>query len=188
MKTLLFPVVALLLLVMGMIMHWRHYIPLLPERVANHIDASGQANQWTDKKTFVDSARMFFAIGPLAFLGLGALGSVSFCYLPESMVNVPRKDYWLATPKRRQEAALLLFRFFLWFAFGMLSVLYFGAINSMVMTTLNPERNSNRLDLPLVALGVVFLLAQVGMLIYRLSHPPHGHTPKKEANGFGRES
>jgi len=170
MKSLFFPMTALALLAVTIIVHWQHYVPLLPERMASHIDASGKANQWTDKATFLNGSRMFFLIVPVALLGLTALSALSVLYLPESMVNVPRKEYWLATPGRRQLAALLTIRFFLWFGFGLVALLYFGVIHAMVLATLDPETNFNYMGLPLFAFGLIFIFTQVGLLIYRLLH------------------
>jgi uncharacterized membrane protein len=187
MKSLILPGTALVLLAIGLVIHWQHFTPLLPERVASHIDTSGKANQWTDKATFLNGARTFFMIAPLAFLGLAAFSCLAVRYLPAALVNVPYKDYWLATAEHRQRAVVLVARFFLWFAFGLFGLMYFGVVHSMVMATLNPDRNANYADLPVVLLGVIFIFTQVGLLIYQLYHPPQGKRSRK-AKASGRNS
>jgi uncharacterized membrane protein len=174
MKILLPPIVALLILAAGIVLHWEHYLPLLPECVASHIDASGKANQWTSKATFVTGARMFFALIPIMVLSLGAISLLAIRTLPPGLVNVPHKEYWLATPECREMLALLTLRFFLWFLFGLMALIYFGAINSLVMTTLHPEMNINQLNLPIFGFGLLFVFAKVGLLFYRLYRPPAG--------------
>ena len=172
MKSLLFPVAALLLLTAGLVVHWREYTPQLPERMASHIDASGKANQWTDKSTFLHGTALFFTIGPLVVLAIAGLCCLAIYKLPASLVNVPRKDYWLATPERRGEVAMMTLQFMLWFLFGMITLLYFGVVHAMIMATLHPERNYNVENLTVFGLGLLFIFAQVGTLIYRLYHPP----------------
>ncbi len=174
MKSLPFPVAALLLLTAGLVVHWREYTPQLPERIASHIDASGQANQWTDKATFLHGTVLFFTILARSWFWR----SLRSCAARQStnrrplLVNVPRKDYWLATPERRGEVAMMTLQFMLWFLFGMITLLYFGVVHAMIMATLHPERNYNVENLTVFGLGLLFIFAQVGTLIYRLYHPP----------------
>jgi uncharacterized membrane protein len=172
MKSLLFPLAACLLLGAGLIVHWREYTPQLPDRVASHINASGKADQWTDKATFLRGAELFFTISPMAILAIAGLSCLAINTLPASLVNVPRKDYWLSTPERRGEAAMLTVQFMLWFLFGLIALMYFGVVHAMIMATLHPERDYNTEILTVFGLGLLFIFAQVGVLIYRLFHPP----------------
>lgn len=172
MKSLLLPAVALLLLAIVIYYHWQHYVPLLPERVAAHIDSSGEVNQWSDKTSFVNGTRLFFAIAPLALLGLGMLSYLGVRSLPRALVNVPNKDYWLSSRERRRQAGLLVVRFFLWFIFGFVGLIYFGVVNSMIAATIYRDANSGYLDISVVLLAMFFIFVQVGLLIFRLSYPP----------------
>ena len=172
MKSLLLPIAALLLLTTGLVIHWREYTPQLPARMASHIDASGKANQWTDTATFLHSALLFFTIGPAVMLAITGLSCLAIYKLPAALVNVPRKEYWLSSPERRGEAAMLLTQFMLWFLFGMIALMYFGVVHAMVMATLHPERDYNKENLTVFGLGLFFIFAQVGVLIYRLFNPP----------------
>ncbi len=172
MKCLIVPLCALFVLAAGIALHWQRYMPLLPDRVATHIDASGQVNQWADKASFLNGTRMFLLITPLAVLALGTFCVMIICTFPPYLINTPRKDYWLSSAEHRWQAALITFRFFLWFLFGLLTIVYFGAIQALVVTTITPQVNTTSSSLLVVGLGMLFIFAQVGYLIYCLYHPP----------------
>lgn len=172
MKCLIVPACALLVLAAGIALHWQRYMPLLPDRVAIHIDASGTVNQWTDKASFLNGTRMFLVIMPLVVLALGTFCGVVICTFPPYLINTPRKDYWLSSAEHRWQAALITFRFFLWFLFGMLTMIYFGAIQALVIATISPEVKSDSSSLLVFGLGLLFVFAQVGYLIYCLVYPP----------------
>jgi uncharacterized membrane protein len=77
----------------------------LPARVASHFGANGVANGWTSRDGYV-----WFMVGIATLVSvtlLAAFGSVR--YLPSALVNIPRRDYWLA-PERRDETARTLMR------------------------------------------------------------------------------
>ena len=77
----------------------------LPARVASHFGANGVANGWTSRDSYV-----WFMVGIVTLVSvtlLAAFGSVR--YLPSALVNIPRRDYWLA-PERRDETARTLMR------------------------------------------------------------------------------
>jgi len=69
----------------------------LPERVATHFDGAGNPNGWMGR-----DAALWFGLGmcvflQCVFLGVGRLIRA----VPDSMINLPDKDYWLA-PERRE--------------------------------------------------------------------------------------
>jgi uncharacterized membrane protein len=172
MKSLFFPILALLVLSVGLVVHWRHYIPQLPERVVTHIGPSGKADQWTDKATFVRTSLLFFSFGPLVVPGIAAVSCLAIYKLPPAFVNVPHKEYWLSSREHRGEAAMIMIQFLLWFLFGVITLSYFGAIQALIMATLHPELNTNVENLSVMGLGLAFIFLQVGILLYRLYHPP----------------
>ncbi|MBL9162829.1 MAG: DUF1648 domain-containing protein [Planctomycetaceae bacterium] len=130
----------------------------LPERVASHFGANGVANGWMSRDGYV-----WFMVGAVTFTSLllvGLCGSVRF--LPASLVNIPRRDYWLA-PERRDETGRVLARFGLLMA-GLES-LFFLAIHLLVVVAneSNPVRLSNDVWWLLVA-----FLAATGGLTFKL--------------------
>jgi uncharacterized membrane protein len=130
----------------------------LPERMASHFGASGVANDWMSRDGYV-----WFMVGVVTFASLtmiAAFGSIRF--LPNAVINIPRRDYWLA-PERRDETARTLMRF------GLLMVgfesLFFLAIHLMVVAAneSQPVRLSNDVWWLLVA-----FLATTGVLAFKL--------------------
>lgn len=98
----------------------------LPERVAAHFGANGIANGWMTRDGY-----FWFMVGIVTFVSLtmlAAFGSIRF--LPNSMINIPRRDYWLA-PERRDETAGTLMGYGLWMI-G-LNALFFLAIHLLVV-------------------------------------------------------
>ncbi len=95
-----------------------YYYPLLPNRVASHFGASGLADAWSDKETFI---KIYFFV--VVFIGIlfSILGLV-IRKLPDSMINLPNKDYWLSLG-HRQETIDFLARQFLWFGSATLLLL-----------------------------------------------------------------
>lgn len=89
----------------------------LPPRLASHFNASGAADGWMDKSTFVTSW-----IAAVVFLNLLVIGICwGFRFLPDSMFNLPHRDYWLSPAQRPTTVgAMLEFGFGLAFAITLL--------------------------------------------------------------------
>lgn len=130
----------------------------LPERMASHFGANGVANGWMSRDGYV-----WFMVGVVTFVSLtvlAAFGSVRF--LPNSIINIPRRDYWLA-PERRDETARTLM------SCGLLMIglnsLFFLAIHLMVVAAneSQPVRLSNDVWWLLVA-----FLATTGAFLFKL--------------------
>jgi len=75
-----------------------YFYPNLPTRVATHFALNGEPNGWSTK-----TAYLFFTIGMNVFMLLVFWGlAVLFPKMPESTMNIPHKEYWLA-PERREQ-------------------------------------------------------------------------------------
>jgi len=73
-----------------------YYYSRLPQKLATHFGAGGAANGWMDKGGF-----LVFYLGLCAFMVAIFLLMPRFVALfPDSMINLPNKEYWLA-PERR---------------------------------------------------------------------------------------
>jgi uncharacterized membrane protein len=84
-----------LFLVLLVLMHISHYYPHLPDRVASHFNAAGHPDGWLPKKALTAVYAGTVALSALTCLLL----SVLMKHIPGSLINLPRKDYWLA-PER----------------------------------------------------------------------------------------
>lgn len=70
---------------------------VLPERVASHFGAGGQADSWSTPGHFMAVYALTIALMALVFGG----PTLFFPRLPDGAFSVPRKEYWLA-PERRE--------------------------------------------------------------------------------------
>jgi uncharacterized membrane protein len=89
---------ALLLLIAAMALQVWVYYPLLPDPMATHFGFSGQADGWSSRASFFI---LTYAILAVVLLSLGTIAWL-LPRFPNSAINLPRKDYWLA-PERRAE-------------------------------------------------------------------------------------
>jgi hypothetical protein len=83
----------------------------LPERVATHFDGSGRPDGWMSRTEHL----RFMAVFGLAFPLFVPVIVYVIRFLPDRLVNLPNRDYWLA-PGQRTETMAYLCRHSLWFA------------------------------------------------------------------------
>lgn len=89
------------------------YYPRLPEKVASHFDMEGNPNGWSSRGSLLG-----VYLGAFALLTLLFLGTSSFLRkLPDFLVNLPRKDYWLS-PERREATHDFIARQLVWMGLG----------------------------------------------------------------------
>src|SRR3954468_21478203 len=84
--------------------------PQLPDRVATHFGAGGEPDGWMSRSSHLLFMGVFGLAFPLFVVGLFFI----LRFLPDSGLNIPHRDYWLA-PERRSETFAYLFRHSLWF-------------------------------------------------------------------------
>lgn len=106
------------LLIATCLAHAAYYYPLLPERVASHFGASGRPDAWSGKESFLQIYLGAVLVIGVLFPGLNLL----LAKTPNSLINLPHKDYWLA-PEQREETIAVLSRHFLWFGSATLLLL-----------------------------------------------------------------
>ncbi len=132
-----------------------YYYPLLPDRVASHFGASGRPDAWSDKSFFVG---LYLAVvGIIAILLPGSGACIS--KLPDSLINLPNKEYWLA-PERRQETFDSLSRYFFWMASATL-LLMLDVFHQAFRVHLG---KTDRLEHPVASIVLYTVFALVGSL------------------------
>jgi uncharacterized membrane protein len=111
MKRLIAGYLVLAILVLAGLIHAGVYYRMLPAQVASHFDIQGQPDGWMSKGAFVS-----VYVGMLLGSGIvmAALGLL-LPRTPDSLINLPHKDYWLA-PERRRATLLAVSADFSWFA------------------------------------------------------------------------
>src|SRR5262245_39910913 len=92
------PLAMLVLLTLGYFGFVFGSVVQLPEQVASHFGVTGEANGWMGRSEY-----LIF----MAAMGVGmALFIIAICFLsrffPAWMVNLPRREYWLAPGRRAQ--------------------------------------------------------------------------------------
>ena len=75
-----------------------YFYPLLPDRIAVHFNAAVTANGWGSKTGFFQMFGVVIVLIAILFGGFGLLIRL----IPDALINLPNKDYWLA-PERREE-------------------------------------------------------------------------------------
>jgi len=100
---------VLLLLAAVAAIQMAHYYPLLPERLAVHFGASGEANGWSSKGEFM----VLFGAMEAFFVLFGVAFAVMLDRIPLALLNIPHKDYWFS-PERQEESRAFLRNQILW--------------------------------------------------------------------------
>ncbi len=85
-----------LLTVVGALAQALWYHQHLPERVASHFDAQGNANGWTtrNQNLVTQCGLILFVAGMMQGLAWG------LPRMPAHLINLPHRDYWLAPARR----------------------------------------------------------------------------------------
>ena len=97
------------LLCVACLAHSLYYYSLLPDQVAHHFGISGEPDAWGSKTTSLISHVAIVAFMAVTFLGI----CFAMARMPDSMINLPNKDYWLA-PEHRQQTMHCLQSRMLW--------------------------------------------------------------------------
>jgi uncharacterized membrane protein len=141
------------------------YWTQLPDRVAIHFDAQGQPNQWASKP-IATVLSLGLQVGlPLMFTAIALV----MPRLPDWIINIPHREYWLAAERRGQSLAWVT-KMMLWFAAT--NAIFIAAINHVTFL-------ANRSGTPLLAkwfwsvLGIYLLVTAVGVFnsYYRFKMP-----------------
>jgi uncharacterized membrane protein len=138
--------------------------PQLPDRVASHFNAGGQADGWMSKRQFTT---MWF--GGVAILGFTfAIACVAIWVSPVAAINLPRKDYWLA-PERAAEARRMVVERMLWF---MAALMLFMAYLSHGVLEVNLKGAGQLTVWTPLAVFLAFTALWCGELFWRFQRAP----------------
>lgn len=129
----------------------------LPERVATHFNAAGQANGWMTRSQNL-TFELAFGLGmPLFIAGL------MYCmrFIPGSAWNVPNKQYWMK-PENHQRAADLMFRLGLWMA-ALISI-WITALDYQIFLA-NQTQPPHLPAVPIIVSAIVLLIGALAWVI-----------------------
>lgn len=102
-----------------------YYYPNLPETVASHYNGFGAPDGWMKRENFVIFEIVILAVIIFEFTFLPLL----LKKMPQSLLNLPNKDYWLAA-ERRGATFDAIKHYFEWFGIALLCL--FIAVNQLV--------------------------------------------------------
>lgn len=142
-----------------------YYYLNLPEIVASHFDGAGNPNGWMSKSTFVifEVFLLFFVVGQFMFIPR-MIGK-----MPDSLINLPNKKYWLAK-ERRAETMAIIRDYFEWFSVALLAL--FIAINQLVFrANMNHENLSDKLTWLIIAVFLAFVFVWLISLVRKFRKP-----------------
>ncbi len=92
------PRIILYFLLGILVAQFLYYFVNLPETVAVHYNFSGAPDYWLTKNSFA-IAELFIL---LLIVSLFTIVSLILEKSPESLINLPNKQFWLATERRRE--------------------------------------------------------------------------------------
>ncbi len=125
-----------------------YYYSALPEKMASHFNAAGEADGWMSKSSF------FIFEGGILLLILAEFALIPYLMkiLPASLINLPNRDFWLAK-ERREETFAAIGEYLEWFSILLLAL--FIAVNQLVFRA-NIARENLSSTAMLVILGAFF--------------------------------
>jgi Predicted membrane protein len=78
-----------------------YFYPLLPDRVATHFGPDGRPDSWMSKDACIAMNLIFVTVFAAFLSGTTTL----IARLPNSAINLPNKEFWLAPERREQSLA-----------------------------------------------------------------------------------
>jgi uncharacterized membrane protein len=127
--------------------------PQLPLRVASHFNARGQPDGFMPREAFFADLALLGG----GFIVLLLLTPALLRLLPDSLINMPHRDYWLA-PERRNESFGYIAIWFGWAAIA-------TSVLLVVMLDLTLRANIRGTGLNAIAVSISLVLYLIGILI-----------------------
>lgn len=148
---------AIFIFIVGIVIaQTAYYFPILPDTVASHFNASGVPDRWMPKEGFL----IFEAVILILVIGHFSLLPILMEKMPDSLINLPNKQYWLA-PERRAETFAKMRVYFQWFSIGLLSSILF--VNQQVYKA-NLTRQNLSFSIMWLVIGSFVVFAIVWMI------------------------
>ena len=140
--------------------------PKLPDRIPVHFNLHGEPDNWSQKSSFVTWYSAFV-------LCMNGLLLVVFPRLlrktPESLINIPWKDYWFSTSERKQEAFEKTHTM-LFITGAYVNLILLGIYHSIVRAALQETERQPRIAIHLVWIFLLTAFYIAGLIFY--AKPP----------------
>jgi len=157
----------MILLILGgiFVAQMSFYYLNLPATVASHFDGAGNPNGWMSKSTFV----IFEAVLLLLVISEFTLLPRLIEKMPDSLLNIPNKSYWLSEDRRAETFAIIR-NYFEWFSVMLLVV--FLAINQLVFrANIIRENLSDKEAWLIIAVFLIFVVVWLISLVRKFRKP-----------------
>lgn len=137
----------------------------LPEQVPSHFDGNGQVDGHMNRVAFCSTMGLMNLVFLIGFPLLGLLTK----YIPDSLVNMPNKDYWLA-PNRRDNSMRTMTDFLT--AIGwMTSWLFIGIFQMSALVAVKARETINPEFYLVMGIYLVVIVAMVVFLHFKFRIP-----------------
>ncbi len=166
MRTMRIPLIVFVALWLGFIAWVNWTSGALPQTVPSHFNAAGVPDGWMNKSAYLVFIQVLGLCLPLAIPVVGGLCTL----LPDWMINLPHKDYWLA-PERRTETRFYIIRQSLWVS--CLILLLIAGAHQLTVTASHtqPAHLPMQFFWPLLAGFVVAILVWLVVFLRHFSRP-----------------
>lgn len=147
------------------------YYPSLPESVAIHFNAGGEADRWSSKDSFITYQIIILLLMILLF-GLMALFVKR---MPHSLINLPNKSFWLNEVNKNNTYEYLRSTLLILgtITISFLTIIFYESLNANITGT-------NKMSGNFWIYFSVFLLATVFFTIRMITYFSKKNSPNKE--------
>lgn len=152
--------------------HLAFYYPRLPDPMASHFDFSGQADNFMSKERFA----IIYMCMQMGFAVLFVLLGRFLYVVPDALINVPNKAYWLAD-QRRLQTIKTMETMLAWLGLGTLALM-------LIIFHLTCLVNLKQVEpSPMLLLGPGAAFSLVTLVIVAITVSRFYTVPKDAANG-----
>ena len=141
-----------------------YYSPRLPEIIGAHFAKSGSVNGWETKIVFFSLELVIIVLAAVVSFGIPRIIEA----LPDSLINLPHKEYWLSGGRRNETLAYLRL-WTAWFGCALLAFLLFVMELVFRANLQTPPQLNNGAFVPALLAFVVFDTILIFRLILHFS-------------------
>ena len=166
--------IAILILFVLTMLHIAIYYDSLENPVGSHFDAQGRIDGWMPKASLVATYVLTQLLLPALLLVIGKLPYI----LPESTINLPNKDYWLA-PDQRAETLGTIEAMLAWVSVVTMALMI-AIMHVTFLVNLEVTTPTNSLFLVIIITYSVLVMGLVAWVVLRFKKIPTCPTKKLE--------
>jgi uncharacterized membrane protein len=144
-----------------------YYAPRIPEVLGSHFARGGFVNGWQTKAAFFSTELAMIVLASVVSFGVPRI----IAAVPVSLINLPHKEYWLAS-ERREDTLAYIRVWSAWFGCGLLAFLLFVMELAFRANLRTPPQFNNAAFVPALLAFVVFDTMLLLGLILHFSRTP----------------